>query len=136
VISKDIDGKTVKLSELKGKVVVLDIWATWCPPCRAMIPHERELVKRLKDKPFALISISGDEKKETLKNFLAENPMPWTHWWNGQTGGILEAWDVQSFPTIYVLDAKGVIRYKDVRGEKMDEAVDALLKETQTGAKK
>jgi thiol-disulfide isomerase/thioredoxin len=136
VVSKNIDGKKVKLSDLKGKIVVLDIWATWCPPCRAMIPHERELVKRLKDKPFVLVSISADEKKETLKDFLVDNPMPWTHWWNGESGGIVEDWEVQGFPTIYVLDAKGVIRYKNVRGEKMDEAVDALLKEMETGAKK
>ncbi|MBI1913261.1 MAG: redoxin domain-containing protein [Planctomycetes bacterium] len=136
VVNQDLDGKKVKLSDHKGKVVVLDIWATWCGPCRAMIPHERELVKRLRDKPFVLVSISADEKKETLKNFLVDNPMPWTHWWNGQTGGIIEDWDVQAFPTIYVLDAKGVIRYKNVRGEKMDEAVDALLKETEAGAKK
>jgi thiol-disulfide isomerase/thioredoxin len=136
VINQDLDGKKVKLSDLKGKVVVLDIWATWCPPCRAMIPHERELVKRMTNKPFALISISADEKKETLKTFLVDNPMPWTHWWNGQTGGIVEDWDVKYFPTIYVLDAKGVIRYKDVRGEKMDEAVDTLLKEMAAGSKK
>ena len=62
----DIDGKTATLSSLKGKVVVLDIWTTWCGPCKAMIPHEREMVERLKDKPFALVSISVDEKKETL----------------------------------------------------------------------
>ena len=129
VVSQDLSGKKVKLSDYRGKVVVLDIWATWCPPCRAMIPHERELVKRLKGKPFALISISADDKKETLTKFLGETPMPWTHWWNGASGGIIEDWEVKFFPTIYVLDAKGVIRYKGVRGEKMDEAVDTLLKE-------
>jgi thiol-disulfide isomerase/thioredoxin len=129
VVSQDLSGKKVKLSDYKGKVVVLDIWATWCGPCRAMIPHERELVKRLKDKPFALISISADEKKETLTKFLGETPMPWTHWWNGSDGGILADWEVQFFPTIYVLDAKGVIRYKGVRGKQMDEAVETLLKE-------
>jgi thiol-disulfide isomerase/thioredoxin len=129
IVSKDLDGKEVKLSQLKGKVVVLDIWATWCPPCKAMIPHERELVKRLKDKPFVLVSISGDAKKETVTEFLKKEPMPWTHWWNGASGGIIEDWEVRFFPTIYVLDAKGVIRYKDVRGKAMDEAVDTLLKE-------
>ncbi len=129
VVGKDLAGKTVKLSDLKGKVVVLDIWATWCPPCRAMIPHEREMVARLKDKPFVLVSISADAKKETLTEFLAKEPMPWTHWWNGSQGGILTDWDVKGFPTIYVLDAKGVVRYKNVRGQDMEEAVNALLAE-------
>jgi thiol-disulfide isomerase/thioredoxin len=129
VVSRGLDGKPVKLSALKGKVVVLDIWATWCVPCRAMIPHEREMVERLKDKPFVLVSISADENKETLAKFLSRQKMPWTHWWNGHEGGILEDWDVQGYPTIYVLDAKGVIRYKDLRGEKLEGAVNKLLKE-------
>jgi len=129
VISKDLDGKEVKLSQYRGKVVVLDIWATWCGPCVAMIPHEKELVKKLEGKPFTLISISADAKKETLTKFLEKTPMPWTHWHNGSTGGILEDWEVQFFPTIYVLDHKGVIRYKNVRGKAMDEAVEKLLKD-------
>jgi thiol-disulfide isomerase/thioredoxin len=129
VVSQGLDGKPVKLSALKGKVVVLDVWTTWCGPCKAMIPHERAMVERLKDKPFVLVSISADEKKETLTKFLSRQKMPWTHWWNGYEGGILEDWDVQGYPTIYVLDAKCVIRYKDLRGEKLEEAVNKLLKE-------
>ena len=118
-----------------GKVVVVDVWATWCGPCKAMIPHERELVKRLKGKPFVLVSISIDAKKEKVKDFLKDNEMPWTHWWNGAKGGVISELGIKFIPTIHVLDAKGIIRAKGVRGEAMDKAVDKLLKELEESKK-
>ena len=127
-VAQTLDGKKTKISDYRGKVVVLDIWATWCGPCRAMIPHERELVKRLKDKPFVFISLSADDEKETLEKFLEKEPMPWTHWWNGGMGGPVADYKVQFFPTVYVLDEKGVIRFKHVREKEMDAAIDSLLK--------
>jgi len=129
VVSRDLAGKEVRLSDLKGKVVVLSIWSTASDPFRAMIPRLGELVGELKNKPFVLVSINADEKKTTLTDFLAREKMPWTHWWNGSQGGIVDDWDIQYFPLIYVLDTKGVIRYKDVRDDKLEEAVYALLKE-------
>lgn len=128
------DEKT-KLSSLKGKVVLLDIWATWCGPCRAMIPHERELVKKLEGKPFVLVSVSADEKKETLTEFLAKESMPWTHWWNGQEGDILKTYRVRAFPTLFLIDAKGVIRKKWIGSPEnavLDKAIEELVREAGT----
>src|SRR5579885_3464272 len=96
-----------------------------------MYPHERSLVKRLADKPFALIGVNSDQSREELKAVLKKEEITWRSFWDGGStrGPIATAWGVQAWPTIYVLDANGVIRYKNVRGEKMDEAVDTLLKE-------
>jgi hypothetical protein len=97
-----------------------------------MFPHERSLVKRLEGKPFALIGVNSDRNKDELKKKNEEHQVTWRSFWNGPqgTGGPIAAkWGVRSWPTIYVLDHKGVIRYKGVRGEKMDAAVDKLLKE-------
>ena len=98
VISHNADGKEVKLSDLRGKVVVLDIWATWCPHCRAMIPHEREMVERYKDKPFAIVSISFDDEKKTLTDFLKKEKMPWRQWWHGTSCGL--AWMIRGTSSI------------------------------------
>ncbi|MBY0513995.1 MAG: TlpA family protein disulfide reductase [Gemmataceae bacterium] len=120
VSGTDLDGKKVKLASYKGKVVLLDIWATWCPPCRAMIPHEREMVARLKGKPFVLVSVSADEQKGTLTKFLDKNEMPWVHWWDGDENPLLKTFRVQAFPTLYLIDHKGVIRKKWVGAPKND----------------
>src|SRR5262245_15136229 len=127
--SKTLKGEKSSLADYRGKVVVLDFWATWCVPCREMIPHEREMVDKFKDKPFALISISVDEDKKELEEFIAREPMPWVHWWEGREGPLTKQWNVHAFPTIYVIDAKGVIRFKHVRGAELEKAVEKLLAE-------
>ena len=132
VVTTTLDGKKATLSEHKGKVVLLDIWATWCGPCVRMIPHERELVKSMKDKPFDLISVSVDDKKETLEKFLEKEAMPWTHWWQGgQDTPVMAKYRVRAFPTLYLIDHTGVIRHKWVGSpepEVLDKAVDELVK--------
>ena len=97
-----------------------------------MYPHERSLVKRLADEPFALIGVNSDGDKEALKKTLVKENITWRSFWNGPDGtrGMISArWNVTGWPTIYILDHKGVIRFKGPRGEAMDEAVDQLLEE-------
>jgi hypothetical protein len=95
----------------------------------AMVPHERSLVKRLEGKPFALLGVNFDNTKEEMKKSEQDNKITWRSWFDGQSGPIGKEWHVKYLPAIYVLDAKGVIRYKGVRDKAMDEAVDMLLKE-------
>ena len=97
-----------------------------------MYPHERSLVKRLAGEPFALIGVNSDKDLEELQDVLVEENITWRSFWNGPdgTGGpISTRWNVHGWPTIYVLDHEGKIRFKDVRGEAMDKAVDQLLAE-------
>ena len=94
-----------------------------------MYPHERSLVKRLNGKPFALLGVNSDRDREKIKETVKEKGLTWRSFWNGggTRGPISTKWNVRGWPTIYVLDADGVIRFKNVRGEAMDKAVDSLL---------
>ena len=97
-----------------------------------MYPHERSLVKQLADKPFALIGVNSDRDREKLKETMKEKDITWRSFWNGPegtSGPISTKWNVSGWPTIYVIDAKGKIRYKNVRGAKMDDAIETLLAE-------
>ena len=97
-----------------------------------MFPHERSLVKQLADKPFALIGVNSDKDLEKLRETVKAKNITWRSFWNGPDGTrgpISKRWQVKGWPTIYVIDAEGVIRYEGVRGAKMDEALTTLLAE-------
>ncbi len=86
-----------------------------------MYPHERSLVKRLKDEPFALLGINSDRDREKIKQTCKDKKITWRSFWNGGStnGPISTAWNVRGWPTIYILDDKGVIRFKGPRGAAM-----------------
>ncbi len=135
---EDLDGAKFKLSDYRGKVVFLSFWASWCGPCLALIPHEREIVEKFQGRPFALIGVNGDPEKKDLKKVLTENKITWRSFWSGEKGPegpIPEAWNVSGWPTMYVIDAKGIIRGKQLRGKKLEERIESLVKGTEATGK-
>jgi hypothetical protein len=98
-----------------------------------MIPREVALVERLKNAPFALIGINTDTDLETFREQCRKKHVTWRNSFQGSTGGPLcKAWGVHSFPSIYVLDARGVVRFVNVRDDALERAIDKLLAETKT----
>ena len=96
-----------------------------------MYPHERSLVEKYADKPFAIVGINSDKDRDKLKARMTEENITWKSFFDGGgTGGpIASTWNVSGWPTIYVLDAQGRIRFKDVRGEAIDAALEELMAE-------
>ena len=96
-----------------------------------MIPHEREMVKRLAGKPFTLLGINSDESRSALKKIIEEQEISWPNIYDGRagTGPIASRWNVHGWPTLFILDHKGVIRYRDLRDKQLEDAVVRLLEE-------
>ena len=96
-----------------------------------MYPHERSLVKQLANYPFAIIGVNSDRDREKIREVVEEKSLTWRSFWNesGSQGRISDAWYIRGWPTIYLIDANGVIRFKQVRGEALDQAILSLLDE-------
>jgi len=97
-------------------------------PCD--VPARKDAREASQQQALRLLGINTDDNKNLVKTQDKKEGITWRSWFDGSTGGpICKQFSVRSFPTIYVLDAKGVIRYKNVRGEAMDKAVDELMKD-------
>jgi WD40 repeat protein/thiol-disulfide isomerase/thioredoxin len=133
---EDLDGRRFKLTDYRGKVVVLDFWGHWCGPCRRIYSHGKALVKRMEGKPFAIVGVNSDANADEIRLAAKKEGISWRFWMDGPAPGpIAKRWNVESWPTIYVLDARGVIRFKQVREKALDNAVDVLVKEQEDLAK-
>ena len=90
---------------------MVSFWATWCRPCIELVPLEKALVESMKDRPFVLIGVNGDNDREQAKTFSAKRGVNWRSFWpGGSKQSIPLEWGVSSWPTVYVIDANGVIR--------------------------
>jgi thiol-disulfide isomerase/thioredoxin len=101
----------VSNASLRGRVVLVDFWGTWCPPCRESVPILRNLNKKYAGKPFQLVSVSSDDDEDVWKTFIKAEHMDWPQYID-LPGDVLQAFKVESFPTFVVLDKDGVIRFR------------------------
>jgi peroxiredoxin/uncharacterized protein (DUF924 family) len=126
---KDVAGKHVSVADYKGKVVLIDFWATWCGPCVHELPNVVQAYEKHHEKGFDIIGISLDQDESKLKNFTKENKVSWQQFFDGKGWGnkLAVKYGVQSIPATFLLDREGKIVDRDLRGEALEEAVAAAL---------
>ncbi len=125
-----VDGKEVDLAKMRGKVVLIDFWATWCGPCVAELPNVLKAYEKLHPKGFEIIGISLDQDKAKLESFVKEKGMTWTQYFDGKgwQNDISARFGIQSIPAMWLVDKKGMLVSNDVRGN-LEELVEKALKE-------
>ncbi len=127
--AKDITGRTITLSALKGKVLLLDFWATWCPPCRVEIPHLLAINRQFKNKDFILISVSLDRDLQAARQFVKDKEMDWVHIIDMEAGRtIANLYQVEYIPSTFVIGRKGKIEARQLRGDELINKIAVLLK--------
>jgi thiol-disulfide isomerase/thioredoxin len=116
---KGVDGTTVDLKSLHGKVVLLDFWATWCGPCVVETPNVVATYKKLHDKGFEIIGISLDNNKDKLITFTKQHEMTWPQYFDGKTWNneVSTRFRVSAIPAMWLLDKKGYVRDTNARGD-------------------
>ena len=125
------EGKTLSPAAFKGKVLLIDFWATWCGPCVAEMPNVKQVYAKFHPKGFEIVGISLDQSREKLDQYVKTNEIVWPQyfdgkWWNND---VAVRYGVKSIPTTILVDRAGKIRFKSLRGKQLEAAVEKLLAE-------
>jgi thiol-disulfide isomerase/thioredoxin len=126
---KDVNGKPLSIANYKGKVVLLDFWATWCGPCRGEIPNVVATYGKYHSKGFEVIGISLDQEKQKLLDYTKQMNMTWPQYFDGQgwSNKLAAKYGIESIPATFLLDGNGKIIGKDLRGDELTQAVAKAL---------
>ena len=134
-----IKGTEISMKTLKGKVLVIDFWATWCPPCVAEMPNMKKLYAQYKDQGVEFIGISLDDPKDeggldALKKYVAANEINWPQYYQGKgwKSEFSTSWGISSLPAVFAVDADGKLASADALG-KLEKLIPELLKKAKSG---
>jgi len=134
-----LDGKRVSLDDFKGKVVLLDFWATWCGPCREALPHMRTIAKKFEGQPLVVLSVSLDSDEQEWKDFIEKNQMTWLHYRDGgYDGPVSKLFSVEAIPHTFTIDADGVLQDEHIGDASIEGKLKKLVaraREVQTAEK-
>ena len=127
---KDIDGQPCSIASFKGKLVLIDFWATWCGPCIAELPNLLKTYEKYHDKGFEIIGISLDQDRDKLTTFIKEKKMGWPQFFDGRgwQNKLASKYGVKSIPATYLLDKEGKVIAAGLRGDALEKAVGDALK--------
>jgi thiol-disulfide isomerase/thioredoxin len=123
-----LQGEKYSLDAMSGKVVVIDFWATWCPPCVESVPELKDLLKKYPREKLSLISVSADDDDEKWRDFISQKHMDWPHYRDADRA-IEEAFGVHAFPTYLVIDGDGIIRQR-IEGANQQQSVASQIAPT------
>ena len=121
---QDMDGKFHRLSDYKGQPVIINFWATWCPPCREELPSMNRGWAKIKSEGIAMLAINVGEDEDTVFTFTGDYPIDFTVLLD-QSGDVINQWPIKGLPTTFVIDPQGRIVYRAIGGRKWD--ADELL---------
>lgn len=131
VVQQDVNGKTIRLSDLRGKYVLLDFWASWCVPCRKENPVVLKAYNRFHNKGLQILAVSLDDKAENWKKAIEEDQMPWLQVSDlkGTENRAALEYGIFSIPANFLIDPEGKIIAKDLRGEALESKLSEVFSE-------
>ena len=126
---KTTDGKELSLEALKGKIVLLDFWATWCGPCRMEMPEVRRIWEKYRGDRFVLVGISLDDDRQALDQYVTKMHITWPQYYEGDGAvSVSDLYGVHAIPESFLIDQDGVIRGAGLRGPELEARITELLK--------